>query len=129
VILRVYTSRYQNPNVASEGRVAYGITAYPPRFPLKFKLSGNLQDLAPTREMLRGYMAKRLNDETFRQQYIARLNALGADQVKAILTEAQGEASGIVLLCFEDVHAGQTCHRSDLARWLQEHLGLVVDEM
>ena len=38
-------------------------------------------------------------------------------------------ASGVVLLCFEDVWAGQQCHRRLLAEHWQERTGHLVPEL
>jgi uncharacterized protein YeaO (DUF488 family) len=118
-----------NPTIPASDLRPVGITACPPRFPLGFKLHANLSDLAPTPGMLSQVRAGTMTEEQFRARYIARLDALGVDQVRDMLTTVQGEHPGVVLLCYEDVHAGETCHRRYLADWLKARLGLVVPEL
>jgi hypothetical protein len=35
----------------------------------------------------------------------------------------------LVLLCFENVHAGQECHRRWFAAWFEEHYGIAIPEL
>jgi hypothetical protein len=35
----------------------------------------------------------------------------------------------LVLLCFEDVHAGEECHRRRSTEWFEQRHGLVVPEL
>jgi uncharacterized protein YeaO (DUF488 family) len=125
----VYTSRYSNQAIAASDLVPVGITAFPPRFPLAFQVAAHLRELAPSPGMLSQVRAGTITEEEFRERYLARLDALGAGRVREMLTTAQGDTPGIVLLCFENVHAGERCHRRYLGNWLQTKLGLVVEEL
>ena len=53
---------------------------------------------------------------------------MGAD---AILARLEGVSGGlpVVTLCYEDVHAGQLCHRRYLADWLEEKARITVPEL
>jgi hypothetical protein len=127
--LQLFTARYSNPNVAPSRLAAVGITRYPPRFRLPYELKANLYDLAPTPEMLQ--IAKGEDGrERFIVAYLTRLNRIGADEIVRQLRGMQGDVSGIVLLCYEDVTTGEHwCHRLLLGEWLREHAGLMVTEL
>ena len=45
--MKIYTSRYQNPELQSGNYTVVGITRGAPRFPLKYTLSGNIIEFAP----------------------------------------------------------------------------------
>jgi hypothetical protein len=48
-------------------------------------------------------------------------------ELAAIARSHWGEP--LVLLCFEDVHRGEVCHRTWLAEWLHDRHGLDVSEV
>ena len=127
--LRIFTSRYSNPNVPESGLILVGITRYPPRFRLAYELKANLFDLAPTPEMLQ--VAKEGNGRArFATAYLARLNRIGVAEIIRQLHGVQGDGSGLVLLCYEDVTTGEHwCHRLLLGDWLREHARLVITEL
>jgi len=127
--LRVFTGRYANPHVARSGLTPVGISRYSPRFRLPYKLASNIYDLAPTPAMLQ--IAKGENGRAlFTAAYQARLNVIGVDEIVRQLQAAQGNDTGVVLLCYEDVVGGEHwCHRLLLGAWLKEHTGLAVTEL
>jgi uncharacterized protein YeaO (DUF488 family) len=127
--LRVFTSRYSNADIAVSGLVPVGITAFPPKFKLTYHVVAHLRELAPSPGLLAQVRSGAITKEQFRARYIARLDALGPNRVRSMLTVAQGGRSGVVLLCFENVNAGERCHRRYLAEWLTAKLGLVVPEL
>jgi len=80
--------------------------------------------------MLAQARAGSITEEQFRTRYPARFDdALGVERVREMLTTAQGDQPGIMLLCFENVHAGERCHRRYLADWITAKLGLDVPEL
>lgn len=123
----IYTSRYGNPNVLKSRAVAVGITRYPPRFDLPYPLVANLYALAPTTAMLERWRSGGSDrDELFARAYLVQLNELGAER---ILRMIQGFGDEVVVLCYEDLgQPGEWCHRRLLASWLNEHVGVVIDE-
>jgi hypothetical protein len=127
--LRVATSRYGNPNIAEAGFVPVGITRFPPRFKLRYELRANLYDLAPTPEMLQ--LAKQPGGrDRFSEAYLDRLTTIGVDSILPQLEAMQGEATGVVLLCFEDVTDGEAwCHRLLLGHWLHQQVGMDAREL
>jgi len=108
--------------------VPVGVTRYPPRFPLAYSLKTNLLDLAPTAAMLKAAKGGTLTPKQFDVLYIKQLEAVGIQRILSDLRRLQGRRRGVALLCYEDVHAGQTCHRRSLAAWLQRKAGIKVDE-
>jgi hypothetical protein len=53
------------------------------------------------------------------------------DRIAAVLKVISDEEGGeaLALLCFEDVHAGQVCHRRMFAQWWEERTGQRVEEL
>jgi len=123
--MKIYTSRYSNKNLADSDAVKLGITLGAPRFPLKFKLSGNIRQFAPPR-----YIFGMEDEEAFKRKYLEHLDKLGADGAKLILDCYSKEDQDIVLLCYEDVtKPGDWCHRRMLAEWLEKNVtGYPVEE-
>jgi hypothetical protein len=122
------TSRYQAADlIEASGRAAVGITRGYPRFKLRYPVVANLRQLAPTREMLA------IGDAcTFDGMYRDRLDDLGVDKVRRLLTECAERANNehLVVLCFEDLtKPGLKCHRRLLSAWWQENTGEAVPEL
>lgn len=126
--LQLFTARYSNPYLVGSGLVPVGITRYPPRFPLPFKLKANLYDLAPTAELL-ARAKQGLPREVFLQKYEEQLDRLGLQTILRQLEALQGDAKGLVLLCYEDLRSGESCHRRMLADWLKRVGGIVAMEL
>jgi len=122
------TSRYQAADlIETSGRAAVGITLGYPRFKLQYPVVANLRQLAPTREMLH------LGDAcTFDKMYRDRLDDLGLDEVRKLLTDCAERANNeqLVTLCYEDLtRPGLRCHRRLFAAWYEEKTGEVVPEL
>jgi hypothetical protein len=76
----------------------------------------------------RAAWAARGEDVTFCRHYAAQLVALDAGRVHDALMEfADGKVP--VLCCWERVGGRSWCHRSLVAQWFAETLGLVVSEL
>lgn len=129
----IWTSRYQNKQIAESGLVPVRITRGAPRFRLVYAIGETLMPLAPS-------SANFAIDEiaAFTIAYRAQLDAVGADAVLSMLQDASRRhaSRGLVLLCFEDLgkpdpKTGQPqwCHRRCLADWLADRLGLDVPEL
>jgi hypothetical protein len=69
-------------------------------------------------------------DEEFDVRYRARLDRLDLDALAAKFDSLSARHGGrrLVLLCFEDVHAGQSCHRRIFADYWTERTGIAVPE-
>jgi hypothetical protein len=125
--MQIHTSRYQNGEViAGSGLVPIGVTRGYPQFNLKgYKPVRNLQVLAPTKEM--GTIK---DDDEFEAAYRRKLDAIGVDAIRDLLTEVGG-GGDVVILCYEHIgHQGEkSCHRRTFARWWEEKTGEAVTEI
>jgi hypothetical protein len=122
------TSRYQAADlIDGSGRTAVGITLGNPRWKLSYPVVANLRQLAPTREM------RQLTDpRLFDQMYRDRLDDLGVDEVRRLLTDCAERANNehLVALCFEDLaKPGLRCHRRLFANWWTANTGEEVPEL
>jgi hypothetical protein len=77
-----------------------------------------------------GVFGKVLDDDTARAAYRNRLDH-HAEVILASLAEVARRHPGqpVVVLCFEDVHTGQDCHRRWFAEWFEERYGIAVAEL
>jgi hypothetical protein len=77
-----------------------------------------------------GVFGKVLDDDTARAAYRNRLDD-HAEVILASLAEVARRHPGqpVVVLCFEDVHTGQDCHRRWFAEWFEERYGIAVAEL
>jgi hypothetical protein len=118
----VVTGRYATWN--SDHGVPIRTTVGTPRFwrhgPLVF-----IKELAPF-----GIFGQGLPVDVARTRYRDRLEAK-ADQFVAALADVARQHRGerLCVLCFEDVHAGQDCHRRWFAEWFQQRFGMEVPEV
>jgi hypothetical protein len=121
----LHTSRWQNRKLAGLDVVPVGISRGTPRFklPYRYRL---LRLLAPPRET-RGIV----NTVEFERAYLHQLEKLGVEQIADRLERIGREHDGspLVLLCYEDVHAGEFRHRRVFAGWWEEQTGRVVPEL
>lgn len=70
--------------------------------------------------------------DAFAQRYLARLDQAGAAPIEARLTNIADRHRGLPLwlCCFEDLSKpGEWCHRTLLAEWIEERLGIAVIEI
>ena len=71
----IYTSRFQNPILKSGEYTVVGIVRGLPRFLLGYKLSGNIIDIAQSRELF-----KVCDREKFTPPYTAHLDDVGFEK-------------------------------------------------
>lgn len=126
--MMIWTSRYSNKELQKDDCYCVGISLGRPRFKIKYILRKQCYDLAPDRSM----WGKELDE--FRKLYFAKLDKMGTEKVRNILSalymEAQENNKKLVLLCFEDVRIpGDWCHRTILAEWVQQNLGWNMQEL
>jgi hypothetical protein len=70
-----------------------------------------------------------LAQDEFESRFIARLDKAGVETIQARLDEIYEEyARPLALLCFEDLSAGEFCHRRMFADWWFHHTGQEVNE-
>ncbi len=122
---KLYTSRWANRGLSRLPVIAVGISRGTPRFPVPYRYR-LAQLLAPSRET---FALK--SDEAFEESYVDGLEEIGVDRITDLLTKISAEEGGrdLCLLCYEDVHAGQVCHRRMFAEWWQSRTGQEVEEL
>jgi hypothetical protein len=122
--LRLATSRYHAEELIREsGLLPIGITVGAARG-LRYELAGNVGMLAP-------HGLRELEGARFEAAYRERLDRFGPAAVAGVLSAyvAAHRAPGAVLLCFENVLAGEACHRRTFATWWKEQTGVAVPEL
>jgi hypothetical protein len=116
------TGRYQSFD--SSMGVPVRTTVGKPRWPLGYELKHEVRELAP-------YGLMKLNGAEFEAAYRTKLERLDRaalmERFEAISAQERGRR--LVLLCFEDVWAGQACHRRTFAAWFEERTGQAVPEI
>ena len=125
---KIYTSRYANSDLKSPNVIKVGISRGVPRFKLRYELSGNIKELAPTSAIFHIE-----NKERFARAYKEQLDQIGKARVMELLRSAgYGDEKPLVLLCYEDLTCDDPkknwCHRTYLGEWLRENLGIEVEE-
>lgn len=105
--------------------VPVAITLGRPKFPLRYKLEHEARRLAPW-----GLFDVKDPDE-FTSRYRERLDKLDLDALLMKFEAISAQHGGLraVLLCFEDVHAGQFCHRRVFAEWFERRTGQRAPEL
>ena len=100
------------------------ITLGKPRFRLSYSYE-EIRLLAPTPRIFR------LGSDDFEHEYREHLEKIGFEWLQAIFEEVAGrhEGSRLVLLCFENVLAGESCHCRTFARWWEEQSGQAIPEL
>ena len=122
--LRLATSRYDAGDlIRASGLVPIAISVGAARG-LPFELAGHVGMLAPSG--LAGVEGERF-DAAYRRQLDHYGPAAIGDVLAGFVTGHR--APGAVVLCFEDVLAGETCHRRTFAAWWQDRTGTTVPEL
>ena len=123
--MELYTSRWANRDLVHLDVVPVGISRGVPRWPLPYRYK-LLRLLAPSRK------AFALQDLVeFEQAYLAGLEKIGAEKIAQALLKISHEHGGkpLALLCYENTHDGDTCHRRMFADWWKEQTGQEVPEL
>ena len=119
---RLVTGRYKTwrPGDGVAVRTTVGYPRFWRHGPLVF-----VRELAPY-----GVFGQGLDPDEGRRRYRERLDA-NAPAIVTNLAEIARQHPGepLCLLCFEDVEAGEACHRRWFAEWAKERYGIVVPEM
>ena len=114
--MEIYTSRWANKELAHLDVVPIGISRGVPRWPLPYRYK-LLRLLGPSRET---FVLQDL--KKFEQAYLTGLEEIGAEKIARALRKISDEHGGrpLALLCYENIHAGETCHRRMFADWWKE---------
>jgi hypothetical protein len=95
-----------------------------PRFPIDYELHEQVRELTP-------FGLRKLEGDEFTRRYRERLDKLDLDALRAQFDaiSKRHDNARVVLLCFEDVRAGERCHRRDFADFWFERTGQRVPEV
>jgi hypothetical protein len=121
----LFTSKWANQDLTHLDVVPVGISRGVPRWPLPYRYK-LLRLLAPSRETFA------LQDlEEFQQAYMAGLEDIGVGKIAWALRKISREHSGrpLALLCYENTHTGEVCHRRMFAEWWKAQTGQEVPEL
>lgn len=121
----IYTSRFCNPALKSGDYTVVGIVRGLPKFPLAYKLAGNILDIAPPHNLFNVY------DRTaFTAPYKAHLDSVGFQKISRQLQSYIDIGKDVVLCCYEDVRKPREwCHRLVFAEWWLEKTGVQINEL
>ena len=96
-----------------------------PRFPTKYRISGDIRQIAPP-----GYLWNENDRARFREPYFKHLEKTGYPVIGAIIQEYLNEGKDVVLCCYEDVRKpGEWCHRLVFAEWWLQRTGEMIEEL
>ena len=121
----IYTSRYQNPELATGHYTVVGVTRGAPKFPLKYPLAGNIMEIAPP-----GYLFNEYDRARFTPRYFQNMDRQGAQKIAHILAQYEKQGEDVVLCCYEDVRKpNEWCHRLVFAEWWESRTGEKIPEL
>jgi uncharacterized protein YeaO (DUF488 family) len=130
--LGLMTSRYGATDlIAASGASPVGISLWGVRFRIPYTISARVKELTPDSKALKSLRKEEIGWDEFEADYIAKLDDFGPDMIRERLESLAVELGNakLVLLCFENVHEGQQCHRRTFARWFEERTGQPVPEL
>lgn len=120
----LYTARWSNRHLESGEYAPVRTTLGAPKFPIPYEYD-HFKALSP-----QGWMMK-LNEDDFARAYRVHLDRTGLKFLIGAfkLLGARNGWKPLTLLCFEDVHGGEFCHRRVFAEWWEEKTGQKVEEL
>lgn len=123
--MKIYTSRYSNPELKTGKYTVVGITRGLPKFSLGYELAGNIADFGPP-----GWLFHENDRTIFAPKYFEYMDGLGIERVKQMLSRYKLQGKDIVLCCYEDVRKpNEWCHRLVFAEWFERKTGYRIDEL
>lgn len=123
----IYTSRYSNPELKTGNYTAVRISVGSPRWKVGYDISGAISELMP-----KGIFGKFETKEAFEVEYRKRLDCIGPEYIRKLLSAYERLGKDVVLLCYEDVRKSgddDWCHRTIFADWWREKTGEVIPEL
>ncbi len=128
----LYTSYWQNPDLADLDVIPVGISRGVPRgtmakrLPYRYK---RLLDLAPPRDLFKHWIAGTIGSDDYTRVYRSHLDSLGPEDVTSQLEKKSADNRGkaLVLLCW--CSPGEFCHRRVWADWYLEKTGREIPEL
>lgn len=122
---KLYTSRFSNKELETGKYTVVGVVRSMPRFPVKYRISGDIIQIAPP-----GYLWNENDRARFREPYFRHLEKSGYPVIGAIIQSYLDEGKDVVLCCYEDVRKpGEWCHRLVFAEWWYEKTGQKIEEL
>lgn len=119
----IYTGYYAKlKKYENEGLYPIAISGKVPSFYTKAYWS----DFAPRYDMFLEWKSGKIDNSQYTVQYKEWLNSLDKQEIRDIIKELEDENKTIIFLCYEK--SGEFCHRHVLADWLEENLGMRVEE-
>lgn len=123
--MKIYTSRFSNPELRTGKYTVVGIVRGLPKFNLGYNLDGNIIEFAPP-----GYLFNENDRAIFTPKFFAHLDKVGIEHAKYLLRPYLSYNKDIVLCCYEDVRIpNEWCHRLVFAEWWQARTGNVIPEL
>ena len=116
----IYTTYFGNYRKFPNDALPLGVTRFKP----SYWEYPNIENLAPSENLLRQFKDKTIDEYVFGQKYLNELSERGLTPhgVRSIL-ESVANGRDILLCCYE--RPGEFCHRHLLANWL----GNDIDEL
>jgi uncharacterized protein YeaO (DUF488 family) len=130
--LELMTSRYGAAElIAASGGSPVGISLWGVRFKIPYTVAARVKELTPNSKALKSLRKEEIGWDEFEADYIGKLDDLGPALIRRRLESLAAELGNtkLVLLCFENVHEGQQCHRRTFARWFEDKTGAPVPEL
>lgn len=123
--MKIYTSRFSNPELRTGKYTVVGIVRGLPKFHLGYSLAGNIIEFAPP-----GYLFNENDRAVFTRKYFRHMDIIGKDRAKELLRPYSLLEKDIVLCCYEDVRIpDEWCHRLVFAEWWQARTGTAISEL
>ena len=125
----IWTSRYQSDAVArlvKAGEIVPVRTSLgAPRMTLSYPLSEQIRPIAPHGRIFK------LQGDAFDTAYLRQLGRSGVHRFQVAFESLWDRYPDrdLVLCCFENVWAGEGCHRRLFAEWWFEKTGEMIDEL
>ena len=127
----IYLGRYSNPLINDDLFYPCSISLGRPKFALDYRIVDELDAAKPTPDLL-----EEVKKTGWSLDFEEKLSILFRERSSKIFFGLRGirlaaEAVGKtpVLLCFENVVAGEYCHRTTLAKVMREDYGLTMVEL
>ncbi len=112
----ILTSYFSNWRKFPENTKTISVSRFPPKWA---KFDEQLNELAPSSNLLMRYKNNEINEEDYEREYLIQLSQLNVFDIAA-------KIQGSVLLCFEK--SGEFCHRNLIRKWLKEN-GIESEEL
>lgn len=124
-MVQMFTSRFSNPELYTGKYTVTGIVRGLPRFSLKYKLAGNIIQIAPP-----GYLFHENDRKIFTRKYFQYMDGQGIVLIQNLLDFYLHRGKDVVLCCYEDVRIPEEwCHRLVFAEWYEKETGIRIEEL